>query len=197
MPKILLLMMCLMWSATTWAQTWITGKVVDTQNEPIIGASAVVKGSTTGSVTDIDRAYTLQAKAGDEITFSYIGFKTVNKVVKGNRIDVVKTGTTNMSQMLMGSAADKTVSVEAFLDALYMERGHELYYEGCRKVDMISFGCYYTDMKATDRTPSCEYFHIPDYAVKQAQQSCYKLTQNNTCDNYDGPKKNEYKFCIC
>lgn len=86
-------------------------------------------------------------------------------------------------------ASDKTSSVSAFLDAIYMERGHELYYEGCRKVDMIRFGRYYTDMKATGREPSSEYFPIPNYAVQQAEQSGYKLTQYYTRDNYDGPMK--------
>ena len=88
-------------------------------------------------------------------------------------------------------SADKTSSVAAFMDALYMERGHELYYEGCRKVDMIRFGRYYTDMKALGREASSEYFPLPNYAVEQAKQSGYKLTQYYTRDNYDGPKKND------
>lgn len=75
------------------------------------------------------------------------------------------------------------------MDALYMERGHELYYEGCRKVDMIRFGRYYTDMKALGREPSSEYFPLPNYAVEQAKQSGYKLTQYYTRDNYDGRRK--------
>lgn len=140
--RALFLLMFIVTSITALAQKTITGKVVDEQNEPIIGASVVIKGSTTGSVTDIDGNYSLQAKTGDVITFSYIGFKSVDKMVKGDRIDVVlledanlldevvatgygsvsrknlttsiakvnaddvvKTGTTNMSQMLMGRAA--------------------------------------------------------------------------------------------
>ncbi|MCI1519131.1 MAG: RagB/SusD family nutrient uptake outer membrane protein [Prevotella sp.] len=84
--------------------------------------------------------------------------------------------------------ASKTSSVSAFLDALLTERGHELFYEGCRKIDLIRFGQYYTRMKASGRTPSSEYFPIPDYAVKQAQENGYTLTQYFTRDNYDGPK---------
>lgn len=71
--------------------------------------------------------------------------------------------------------------------AIYRERGHELFYEGCRKVDMIRFGRYYSDMKALGREPSSEYFPLPNYAVQQAAQSGYKLTQYYTRDNYDGP----------
>lgn len=86
-------------------------------------------------------------------------------------------------------SADKTASVDKFMDALLMERGHELFYENCRKIDLIRFNKYYTLMKETGRTPSSEYFPIPDYAVQQAAASGYKLTQYYTRDNYDGPKK--------
>jgi hypothetical protein len=86
-------------------------------------------------------------------------------------------------------AADKASSVDSFLDALLLERGHELFYECCRKIDMIRFGKYYTLMKATGREPSSQYFPIPDYAVQQAKSSGYTLTQYYTRDNYDGPKK--------
>ena len=90
---------------------------------------------------------------------------------------------------LAGLTADKTSSVDAFLDALLMERGHELYYEGCRKIDLIRFNKYYTAMKATGREPSSEYFPLPDYAVNQAKEKGKTLTQYFTRDNYDGPKK--------
>lgn len=83
----------------------------------------------------------------------------------------------------------QTASVESFLDALLMERGHELYYETCRKIDLIRFNKYYTKMAEMGRAPSSEYFPIPDYAVQQAEASGYKLTQYYTRDNYDGPKK--------
>ena len=86
-------------------------------------------------------------------------------------------------------AADKTASVDAFLDALLMERGHELYYEGCRKVDLIRFNKYYTLLKEAGKEPSSQYFPIPDYAVNQAKESGKTLTQYFTRDNYDGPKK--------
>lgn len=86
-------------------------------------------------------------------------------------------------------ASVKTGSVDAFLDALLEERGHELFYEGCRKIDMIRFNKYYTLMAATGRTPSSQYFPIPDFAVNQAADSGVSLTQYFTRDNYDGPKK--------
>lgn len=84
---------------------------------------------------------------------------------------------------------EKTASVDAFLDALLTERGHELYYECTRKVDLIRFGKYYTIMNQLGRAPSSQYFPLPNYAVEQAAASGYNLTQYYTRDNYDGPKK--------
>lgn len=56
----------------------ITGKVTDRQNEPIIGASVVVKGSTQGVITDIDGNFTLKnAPANGTLQISYIGYTTV------------------------------------------------------------------------------------------------------------------------
>lgn len=86
-------------------------------------------------------------------------------------------------------ASDKTSSVDSFMNALLEERGHELMFEGCRKIDLIRFGKYYTLMNSIGRTPSSEYLPIPDYAVDQAAASGYTLDQYFTRDNYDGPKK--------
>ena len=91
---------------------------------------------------------------------------------------------------LAGLSADKTASVDAFLDALLLERGHELLFEGCRKIDLIRFGKYYQTMSARGRTPDSEYFPIPNFSVEQAKNSGYTFTQYYTRPDYDGPQKN-------
>lgn len=85
--------------------------------------------------------------------------------------------------------ASKTASVSAFLDAILEESGHETYYEGHRKTDLIRFGQYYTKCSEQGRTPTSEYFPIPDYAVDQATESGLTLTQYFTTSNYDGPQR--------
>ncbi|MEP7323920.1 MAG: TonB-dependent receptor [Saprospiraceae bacterium] len=56
----------------------ITGKITDkTTGEPLIGASLLIKGTTTGTVTDIDGAFSIPAKAGDVLMVSYTGFTTI------------------------------------------------------------------------------------------------------------------------
>ena len=57
------------------AQTAISGKVVDSAGEPLIGASVTLKSSTNqGTVSDLDGKFTLQARAGSTLVVSYIGF---------------------------------------------------------------------------------------------------------------------------
>ena len=55
----------------------ITGRVLDKGNEPIIGASVLVKGTTNGTITDLDGNFRLSNVAKDAtIQISYIGYKT-------------------------------------------------------------------------------------------------------------------------
>ncbi|WP_288207829.1 TonB-dependent receptor [uncultured Parabacteroides sp.] len=56
----------------------ISGIVFDGgMNEPLIGANVVVKGTTNGTVTDLDGKFTLEANPNDILVISSIGFKTV------------------------------------------------------------------------------------------------------------------------
>lgn len=62
-----------------------------------------------------------------------------------------------------------TANVEAFLDALLTERGHEMLYEGMRKIDLIRFNQYaQRTAKIKGVAPTHQYVPIPNYAVQQA-----------------------------
>ena len=63
----------------------VKGKVLDEQGEPIIGANIVEKGTTNGTVTDIDGNYTLSVNDLKKavLQFSYIGYNSVEENVKG------------------------------------------------------------------------------------------------------------------
>lgn len=54
----------------------ISGTVIDTQGESVIGANVLVKGSTTGTITDVDGKFSLEASEGDILQISYIGYNT-------------------------------------------------------------------------------------------------------------------------
>lgn len=55
----------------------VNGTVVDTFGEPIIGASILEKGTSNGTITDIDGNFTLTVKSGTTLVISYIGLQSV------------------------------------------------------------------------------------------------------------------------
>ena len=57
-------------------QLTVTGQVVDAQSEPLIGVSVLEKGSSMGTVTDMDGNFTLTTTVGRTLQFSYVGYKT-------------------------------------------------------------------------------------------------------------------------
>ena len=58
-------------------QNVVTGTVTSlTDGEPLIGASVLVKGSTTGTVTNLDGNYSISAVQGQTLVFSFIGFES-------------------------------------------------------------------------------------------------------------------------
>lgn len=54
----------------------VKGQVVDSAGEPVIGATVKIKGGGTGSITDIDGNFSLNAEPGTTLEISYVGFKT-------------------------------------------------------------------------------------------------------------------------
>ena len=63
----------------------VTGTVTDGANgEPLIGASVTVKGSATGTITDIDGTYSVDASSEDVLVFSFVGY-VVSEELVGSR----------------------------------------------------------------------------------------------------------------
>ena len=67
-------------------QTRVTGKVSDVNNEPLPGATVLVKGTSRGTVTDVDGSYTIQAGGGETLVFSFVGFETKEFAVGASSI---------------------------------------------------------------------------------------------------------------
>lgn len=62
----------------------ISGNVVDSKGEPLIGVSILVKGSSVGGITDFDGNYRVTTnEANPVLVFSYIGYKTQEIPLKG------------------------------------------------------------------------------------------------------------------
>ncbi len=77
MSKILLLLgVGFILCVDTFAQQMtVKGIVKDTAGDPIIGANVVVKGTTNGTITDLDGIFYLEANKGDILSVSFIGYK--------------------------------------------------------------------------------------------------------------------------
>ncbi|WP_202701947.1 TonB-dependent receptor domain-containing protein [Flavobacterium sp. UGB4466] len=70
----------------------VKGKVVDETGAPLPGVSVLVISTKKGAVTDIDGNYTIEAKVGDVLQFSYVGLQTKTVTVDGSTVNVTLSG---------------------------------------------------------------------------------------------------------
>lgn len=73
-------------TANAQASKKITGVITDEKGEPIIGANVVVKGTTNGTVTDMDGRFSLDVEKGASLEISYIGYLTKSLKVGDEKI---------------------------------------------------------------------------------------------------------------
>lgn len=66
----------------------ITGSVVDAKGEPVIGANVVLKGTQTGTITDLKGVFSLSANMGDVLKVSYIGYTTQEVTIQADIVNV-------------------------------------------------------------------------------------------------------------
>lgn len=77
--RLLILLFALLCTTAVFAQQkTINGVVTDNFDEPLIGVNVSVKGTTLGSITDVDGQFSISGVTGTDITlvFSYVGYKT-------------------------------------------------------------------------------------------------------------------------
>ena len=68
-------------------QKKITGTVQDQKGDPIIGANVVVKGTTNGTITDVNGQFSLDVPENAILQISYIGYRT-STIQIGNQTDL-------------------------------------------------------------------------------------------------------------
>lgn len=90
MRKQLLLLLFSLMAVVGYART-VTGVVTSQSDQlPVIGATVMIEGTTTGTATDFDGKFTIDAKDTDVLVFSYVGMNTEKvKVGSQNVINVV------------------------------------------------------------------------------------------------------------
>lgn len=88
--RVLFLFFALAFCGMSWAQTRaISGEVKDTTGEPVIGASVVVTGTTTGTVTDMNGKFRIDVTAGARtLDISYVGMKKQVVPIAGTFVSI-------------------------------------------------------------------------------------------------------------
>lgn len=93
------------------AQTDVSGVVTDSNGDPLIGASVIVKGTTVGTITDIDGSYRLTAPAGaTELEVSYLGFgSSILSIADGNYGSIMLSEDSNQLDEIVITGLGTTV----------------------------------------------------------------------------------------
>ena len=76
------MLLCLSFPALAQKIT-VSGTVVDKSGEPLIGASVMAKGTSSGTATDFDGNYRIDTESNAVLVFSYVGYDTKEVPVNG------------------------------------------------------------------------------------------------------------------
>ena len=87
--KILFLFFCVFALAAHSQNVVIKGSVTDVNKEPLLGVNIKVKGTSTGTITDIDGNFSINGPKGATLVISYIGMVTQEVEYKGQPLNVV------------------------------------------------------------------------------------------------------------
>lgn len=89
-------------SLSTTSSGIVSGNITDDTGEPLPGVNVVIKGSTTGTTTDLDGNYQIGVAPGSTLVLSFVGFETQEiEVGSRNRIDVSMGGTAALQEVVV------------------------------------------------------------------------------------------------
>ena len=101
LKRFLLSIMLTLTCTIMYAQTEITGTVVDETGEGVIGATVMEKGTSNGTVTDFDGNFTLQVEAGKTLVISYIGYDDIEiAAAPGMKVEM-KESTSELTEVVV------------------------------------------------------------------------------------------------
>jgi Ca-activated chloride channel homolog len=102
--RIFCFFLVLLTNCSLFAQRTITGTVGDAKGEPIVGASVLVKGTTTGTVTDIDGKFSIAVpKDAQKLVFSFVGYKTQEITLGANNVINVNLEESQLQEVVVTS----------------------------------------------------------------------------------------------
>lgn len=109
---------------TVLQQKIITGTVVDSKGEPIIGANVTAIGSNTGTITDIDGAFKLNVTLGTQLKISFIGYETKTITARNNQQIILVEDTKTLQEVeVVAYGVQKKVTMTGAISSI---KGEEL-----------------------------------------------------------------------
>lgn len=100
----------------------VSGTVIDSQNEPIIGATVMEIGTQNGAATDVDGHFTLSVKPGSMLRITYVGFKTVEvKATQNMSVGLVEEANTLNEVVAIGYGSVKRKDVTTAVSSVSTE----------------------------------------------------------------------------
>jgi len=120
MKKLFTLVVCAMLCIAATAQSTITGKIIDSDTQPLIGASVVERGTTNGTITDINGDFSLIASSNAVLEVSYVGFDNQTVSLNGQTsVEIMMSEGLQIGEILVTgsrsynrSATDTPVAVD-------------------------------------------------------------------------------------
>lgn len=101
------------------AQGVISGLVTDEEQIPLPGVSVLIKGSTTGTTTDNDGHFSIQAKNGQTLLFRFIGFEPVEALIRDQNLlsVLMKTDAKSLNEVVVvGYGTQKKANLTGAVD---------------------------------------------------------------------------------
>lgn len=106
----------------TQQQGNIKGTVVDSNGEPVIGANVIIEGTTIGTITDIDGVFMINAKPGQKLTISFIGYNSVTVPAKADMKVTLSDNSTMLGEVqVVAYGVQKKVSVTGAISSVGSE----------------------------------------------------------------------------
>ncbi len=121
--RVLSTLLALMLTMAVFAQkVTVSGTVIDSQNEPIIGATVMEIGTQNGAATDVDGHFTLSVKPGSMLRITYVGFKTVEvKASQNMSVGLVEEANTLNEVVAIGYGSVKRKDVTTAVSSVSTE----------------------------------------------------------------------------
>ena len=137
MKRLQTIFFCLLVGVSAFADINVKGKVIDADtSEPMIGVSILVKGTTTGTVTDFDGNFVLTVPDKATLQLSYMGYKTIEVRAVADMNIIMETDAQQLQEVVsLGYSAVKkaelssavvTVSAEQLTDVTTSDIGNML-----------------------------------------------------------------------